>query len=257
MTSLEFSSLVLNNKTVQSLTIGNKEVQSITRLSDNAIIYQKQQLSIPYHIYDDEITYSIYNYNAYIIEDGSTFEIYGALEEPTTIGLESDYVWTDEDMFLFRVNNEMGIEEWQGEELTNPFPTYIVFNNGVWYLYDNNTLTNPFQSINDNGLTFEDGNINITLICEDETNLTFMVHTERIQTHFVQGRYDSIYLYDNNDNGLVGKTVTVTPYNGQTDTYTTGDYGFVTSLMQYLSYPIIIVFDGDDEYKSCTLEYGN
>lgn len=166
----------IGNKTVESLHINNKEVQSITRLSDNAIIYQKQQLSIPYHIYDDEITYYIHSHDAYIIENGSTFEIYDAVDESISITLQCSEVLTDEDMFLFRVNNEMGIYGWQGEELTNPFPTYIVFDNGVWYLYDNNTLTNPFQSVNDNGLTFEEGNITISLICEDETNLTFMVH---------------------------------------------------------------------------------
>lgn len=40
-------SWTINNKTVQSLTIGNKEIQSIERVSDGAILYQKNTSPTP------------------------------------------------------------------------------------------------------------------------------------------------------------------------------------------------------------------
>lgn len=57
----DFSSLTINNKTVDSITVDDKEVQSIVRQSDNAVIYAKATLQTDTFITDKQILSQYHN----------------------------------------------------------------------------------------------------------------------------------------------------------------------------------------------------
>ena len=57
----EFSSLEINNKTIQSITVNNKEVQSIIRSNDNAVIYQKESETLTLDLSTDKSILSYAN----------------------------------------------------------------------------------------------------------------------------------------------------------------------------------------------------